>query len=98
MCCFLTAIVFLGPRFGILMWWLIDPNRWDRAFDSFFWPALGFLFLPWTTLMYVAVSYRGVEGFDWLWIGFATVADVMAYAGGGYGNRERGMAYAGRYR
>jgi len=25
MCCFFTALVFFGPRLGILIWWLIRP-------------------------------------------------------------------------
>lgn len=98
MCCFLSALVLLGPRFGILIWWLVDQSRWDRAFDTFFWPLLGFFFLPWTTLMYVAVGIGGLRGFDWVWIALAVLVDISSYTGGAYGNRERGMSYANRYR
>ena len=89
MCCFWTALVFLGPRAGILIWWLINPVRWQITFPSFIWPLLGFLFLPWATLMYVLVAPGGVIGFDWVWLGLAVVADIGMYAGGGYGNRDR---------
>lgn len=89
MCCFFTVLLFLGPRAGILIWWLIDQARWQLAFDSFIWPLLGFLFLPWTTLMYVIVFPGGVTGFDWIWMGLAVLADISMYAGGGYGNRGR---------
>jgi len=68
---------------------LLQPVRWQLTFDSFIWPLLGFLFMPWTTLMYAAISLNGLQGFDWLWIGLAVVADLGMYAGGGYGNRER---------
>ena len=30
------------------------------------WAILGFIFLPWTTLMYVMVIPGGIVGFDWV--------------------------------
>ena len=55
MCCLVTVLVFLGPRLGILVWWLLDMPRWNLTFNTFIWPLLGFIFLPWTTLAYVLV-------------------------------------------
>jgi hypothetical protein len=72
-----------------LIWWLLNPLRWQATFSSFIWPLLGFLFVPWTTLMYVLVAPGGVIGFDWLWLGLALLGDIGMYAGGGYGNRDR---------
>jgi hypothetical protein len=89
MCCFFTVIVFLGPRAGILVWWLLDMPRWERAFDTFVWPLLGAIFLPWTTLAYVLVFPLGVTGIDWLWLALGFVLDILSYTGGGYGNRRR---------
>ncbi len=89
MCCMLTSLMFLGPRFAILVYWLIDTTRWQLAFDSFIVAFLGFLFVPWTTLMYVIVAPGGVRGFDWVWITLTVLADVSAYTGGAYGNRDR---------
>ena len=89
MCCMLTSLVFLGPRAAILIWWLVDTDRWKLAFDSFFVAFLGFLFVPWTTLMYVVVAPGGVEGFDWVWMILAILVDIGAYTGGAYGNRGR---------
>jgi hypothetical protein len=95
MCCFWTVLVFLGPRAGILIWWLIQPVRWQAAFTSFIWPLLGFIFAPWLTLMYVLVAPGGIVGFDWVWLGLALLADIAMYAGGGYGNRNRMPGYGG---
>ena len=89
MCCMFTALVLLGPRAGILIWWLVDQARWALAFDTFVVPLLGFLFFPLTTLMYVAVFPGGVDGFDYVWMGLAIVLDLSSYAGGAYGNRGR---------
>ena len=93
MCCLATILVILGPRIGILFWWLADQARWNLAFDTFLWPLLGFLFVPWTTLMYVLVFPGGVDGFDWVWLGLAFLADIFSYAGGGYTNRDRMKGY-----
>ncbi len=89
MCCLLTVLVFFGPRLGILVWWLFDRLRWQLAFDNFIWAFLGFIFLPWTTLMWVAVFPGGIVGFDWLLLGLALLVDIGSYTGGGYGNRNR---------
>jgi hypothetical protein len=95
MCCFFTVLLFLGPRAGILIWWLIDRVRWELAFDNFIIPLLGFIFLPWTTLMYVIIFPGGVTGFDWIWLGLGVLADIGMYAGGGYGNRNKAPGYSG---
>ncbi len=91
MCCFFTTLVLFGPRLAIFIWWLIQPLRWTAAFgDSFIWPLLGFIFLPWTTLMFVLVAPLGnINGFDWAWLALALIADISSYAGGGWGNRGR---------
>jgi len=90
MCCFFTILVFLGPRAAILIWYLVNPARWALAFpQTWVWPLLGSLFLPWLTLMYVLVFPGGIVGLDWLWLGLALAADIVSYSGGGYGNRRR---------
>ena len=89
MCCLFTVLVFLGPRFGGIGWWLLQPARWNAAFGSIIWPILGIIFLPWTTLMYVAVAPGGINGLlEWGFLILAIVIDIGAYAGGGYGNKE----------
>ncbi len=94
MCCLFAVLVLLGPRIGILIWWLADQVRWNAAFDTFLLPLLGFLFVPWTTLIYVAVFPGGIDGFDWVWLGIGLMADIMSYAGGGYTNRDRFTGYS----
>jgi len=94
MCCLVTSLLFLGPRAAILVWWLLQPVRWSATFDTYIWPVLGFLLLPWTTLAYVVVAPGGVIGGDWLLLVLAFLIDLASYAGGGYGNRERVTSYA----
>lgn len=90
MCLFIITL-FAGPRIGGLLWWLFYPGRWASAFDdNWFWPVLGLIFLPWTTIMFVAVApFGNVSEWDWLWLGFAFLADFMSIASGGYGGRNR---------
>ena len=89
MCCLFTSLVLLGPRAAILIWWVLEPVRWNTTFDTVLWPILGFILAPWTTLMFVLVAPLGVDGLDWLWLGIGVLADVGSYVGGGYTNRDR---------
>lgn len=88
MCCAFLTLVLLGPRFFGVLWWLIQPVRWQSAFNNFagelwwLWAILGIVFLPWTTIMFVIVAPGGVTGLDWLWIGIMLVADIASYSGG----------------
>jgi hypothetical protein len=91
MCCFFASLVLIGPRFAILVWWLYEPVRWQQAFDNFIWAFLGFVFAPWTTMMYVAVAPNGLTGFDWIWIALGVFADFATYAGSAYGKRDELM-------
>lgn len=95
MCCLFTVLVFLGPRAGILVWWLINPARWNLAFPSFIWSLLGFIFVPWTTMMYVIVFPGGVTGFDWVWLGLGLLADIGWWTGAA--GRRRVPGYTGQY-
>jgi len=88
MCCIFTSLFLLGPRFAALIWWLINPLRFNAAFSTFIWPVLGIIFLPWTTLMYLSIFPGGIVGFDWILLGLGVFADMATYFGG-YRERER---------
>jgi hypothetical protein len=91
MCCFLTVLAFLGPRAALALWWIVDMTRFNLVYNTFIIPFLGFLFLPFTTLMYTLLYQPlvGVTGFAWVWLGIAVVLDIASYSGGAYGNRNR---------
>ena len=88
MCCLVIVLALLGPRAGIVLWWLFDMPRWSKAFDSVIWPILGFIFLPWTTLAYVLVYSHGIVGLDWVVLVISLLVDLGSY-GGGYKRRRR---------
>jgi hypothetical protein len=89
MCCFFTSLFLLGPRVAGIIWWLIQPGRWDAAFSSWVWPVIGLVFAPWTTMAYVAVAVGGVNGWEWLVVILGVFADVAFWTGGAWGNRDR---------
>lgn len=93
MCCLFSTMVLFGPRLAIIVWGLLQPVRWEATFSTFVWPLLGFLFVPWTTLMYVAVAPNGVTGLDWVWMVLGVIVDIASYSGSAYGNRDRIRGY-----
>jgi uncharacterized membrane protein len=67
-----------APRIALgVMWYTGD--RVDNAFDGWFVPALGLIFLPYATIMYVLLwsADRRVEGSEWILVGIAAVVDVV---------------------
>ena len=81
--CLLALISAFAPRFLFLVIWIARPVYVDSVFDTYIFPLLGLIFLPFTTLMYVflAAPPFGVSGLDWLWIGIAVVLDLSHYGG-----------------
>jgi hypothetical protein len=94
-CCAIAVLGLIGPRALVLFWWLVDPAQWSRVFSgSPLLPALGFLFLPWTTLMYVLFwAVGGLSVLGWFFVVVAFLADIGTYGGGGYRNRDRMSSY-----
>lgn len=89
--CLLIILLLLGPRAVIIVWWLLAPLVWDAAFGTLLAPILGFIFLPWTTLVYVLVVPGGIGGLDVLWLLLAVLLDVSSHVGA-YGRRRRAVA------
>ncbi|MDX1416539.1 MAG: hypothetical protein R3293_20225 [Candidatus Promineifilaceae bacterium] len=93
MCCFLTILLFFGPRLAIFLWWLYDqfygvPSYFNRVWDgNWIIPLLGFIFLPWTLLMYMIVWPGGIVWWEWILIVLALLGDISSYTGG-YRNRN----------
>jgi hypothetical protein len=82
MCCLALITLGLGPRIALVAWWIFG-DKVDLAFDSWVWPLLGILLLPWTTLAYV-IAWQpivGVDGgWDYLLIVLGVIADIATYS------------------
>jgi hypothetical protein len=89
MCCLALTAGFIGPRVALLLWWIFDSGRVDAAFDSWVWPLLGLVFLPWTTLAYLLVwsPVGGVSGGEWIVVALGFLVDVLTYSSRAAANR-----------
>ena len=73
----------LIPRFILLVAWSNDQAYWNGLLGSAVWLGLGWLFLPWTTLMYAAmwsISSNEVSGWEWIVVAIAFLVDVYTWA------------------
>lgn len=93
--CLFALFAGMFPRLGVLFIWLARPVLFSTAFGgSWFWPLLGVIFLPFTTLMYVLLwSAAGLGAWDWLWLALAFVIDLGGIGGSGFANRQRMPGY-----
>jgi hypothetical protein len=93
MCCLFLVAAGLGPRIAVLAIWIFG-DRVDPAFDSWVWPLLGVVFLPWTTLAYLVTWDRaGVSAGEWILILIGFAADVATYASRAASQKYRRPAY-----
>jgi hypothetical protein len=89
-CACLFALLAAGaPRLALVLIWLFTD--WiGRAFQgSFIVPLLGFIFLPFTTVIYILVSPGGLSPFDLILLFIGVLVDLGSYGGGAYGRRRR---------
>ena len=91
--CLFSLLVAGAPRLAVILLWIFQPQRVELAFDNFIVPALGVVFLPIATFVYVLIAPQGVQGLDWLWLGLVFVGDIASYGGGA--GRKRIPGYEG---
>lgn len=89
----LNVLVVGFSRIILLMFWIARPVQFNTVFGgSFLLPCLGFLILPFTTLVYVWLQTSSpgpIQGLDWLWLIVAVFIDLASVASAGYSNRDR---------
>jgi hypothetical protein len=83
------CLALMAPRFAIVLVVLFSDYI-GRAYDSFLWPLVGFLFMPFTTLAYAwAINSRGsVEGLQLVVVVVAILMD-LGLIGGSAARRKR---------
>jgi hypothetical protein len=86
--CFVGLMGLVVPRFTLVVM-QVFTDRLAWAFDSFLVGLLGFLLLPYTTVIYALVwaPLGGVSGLGWLLVAAGFLMDLGSYAGGPYGRR-----------
>ena len=89
-CCLVLLIALLGPRVAIVLLALFTAY-FEKPFDGFLIPFLGFFFLPLTTLAYAwAINTRGeVVGVQAVVLVIAVLADLGVFSGSEVQRRRR---------
>jgi hypothetical protein len=88
--CFIGCLALATPRLALFLVYLFNSPYIHRAFDSFLWPVLGFIFMPLTALAYAwAINSHGsVEGFPLVVVVGAVLMDLGFLGGGGAASRR----------
>jgi hypothetical protein len=89
--CLIALLGLITPRVVMVLLWLFT-NYLSRAFDTFIWPLLGFIFLPTTTLAYAVAknSFNGLRGIGLVIFVLGILLDFGLLGGGA---RSRRRAY-----
>ncbi|MFN4242709.1 MAG: hypothetical protein ACK4PI_05680 [Tepidisphaerales bacterium] len=95
--CVLACAGLIFPRV-VMVVLLVATDWFGRAFQTWYWPLLGFLFMPYTTLGYlIAMIFGGgVTGGYVVLIVIAVLLDLGTHSGGGRAAVRGGAAVAPR--
>ena len=85
-CCLIVAIGLALPRLLMLFIWLLT-NWFGQAFHTWFFPALGFCFLPYTTLAYMAAMLNNNHTVSVGWLALIVLAALVDLGHWGIGPR-----------
>ena len=75
----LILVAVVVPRVVLGFMWY-NGDKVSNAFSGWFVPALGLIFLPYATIMYVllyAANNGRVTGAQWILVGIAAIVDVV---------------------
>jgi len=83
--CLLVLIALAVPRVVMVIAYL-TTNWFGRAFETLLWPVMGFVFMPYATLAYIAAMLNNNHALTGGWLALfivAIVVDVSHWGGGG---------------
>ena len=90
--CILVLIALAVPR--VMLTFVFLLTDWiGRAFETRLWPILGFVFMPYTTLAYMAAMLNNGHALAGGWLALFIVAvlvDAGHWGGGGFTSRRWG--------
>jgi hypothetical protein len=87
--CLFAILAFFFPRFVMIVI-AIFTNWFTAAFETILWPLLGFLFMPYTTLAYMAAMLNNHHTVNGGWLALVIVAALVDLGGQGGSARQRG--------
>ncbi len=88
--CFLAILGLITPRVVLFVMWVFTDYL-SRAYGSWFWPTVGFFFLPTTTLGYAVAqnAFNGIKGWGLVAVIVGVALDLGFLGGGAKGRRRR---------
>ena len=86
--CILPIVSLFMPRVVMAFIWLLT-NWFSLAFKTPLWPVLGFLFMPYTSLAYMAAMLNGGGQITLFWVVVLIIAVLWDLGGQGGSFRRR---------
>ena len=74
--CLLVVIALIIPRTVMVFIWLLT-DWFSRAYAGVLLPVLGFLFMPYTTLVYMAAMIRNHNTLSLFWVIVVVIAALV---------------------
>jgi len=87
--CAMVVVGMVMPRFILLVGWSNDQAYWQSVFGSPLWLGVGFLVLPWTTVVYGLVQANGLSLLNIIFLVAALMLDLATYGIGAFATRRR---------
>lgn len=94
--CLIVLMAWAMPRLTLFFMWVFGFDNMSRAIDSFLLGFLGFVLLPYTTVLYI-ICYApvgGVSGLGWFFVALGFLMDLASHFGGG---KKGQTVYVERY-
>ena len=82
--CIIAIVALLAPRILMVFIWLLT-GWFGQAYGTVVWPLLGFIFMPYATLAYMAAMLNNNHTLTGWWLALfivAIVVDVGHWGGG----------------
>jgi hypothetical protein len=95
--CLVTGAALLVPRAVMVLIWLLT-DWFARAYETMLWPFVGFLFMPYTTLAYMAAMLHNNYSVRGGWLALVIVAAIVDIGHWGEGGRKVAKARRSRRR
>ena len=77
------------PRFLLLVGWSNDQAFWGSLFGSQVWLLGGFIFFPWTTLIYGFVQLNGLNVLNLIFLVLGFLIDLGTWGVGFFATRQQ---------
>lgn len=74
--CIVVFLALLAPRLVMFFIWLLT-DWFAHAYNSAIWPLLGFFFMPYTTLAYMAAMLNNAHNVSGGWLVLLVVAVMV---------------------